>query len=245
VASPSIVFDHIAIALERIAEASPVLVGALGGVLEGSRAARDFSWACWRFAGGGRIEVLEPRGDVGFVHRFLTQRGPGIHHVTFKVPSLRDACRRAESLGYDIVGLDESRPDWKEAFLHPKQALGIVVQLAEESRAGESPQGATAPPGPGSPPPAVRILGLRLRARAPDRARVQWAGVVQGEERTGEPENGALVYRWPGSPMRIVVDIDPAADEGPVAVEFTADRPVRWPAGSHPALHGILAGRER
>lgn len=54
-----------------------------------------------------------------------------IHHVTFKVPSLAQICDGARAIDYEIIGYDDSHPDWKEAFLHPKQAQGLVVQFAE------------------------------------------------------------------------------------------------------------------
>jgi hypothetical protein len=41
-----------------------------------------------------------------------------------------------------------------------------------------------------------------------------------------EGRGGGLVFRWPDSPMRLVVDIDPRADEGPVAFEIAAERPI-------------------
>ncbi len=218
-----IVFDHIAIGLPRIADAPEVLVGALGGVPEAAARSRGFNWGCWRFAGGGRVEILEPSGTDGFLHRFLAERGSGIHHVTFKVASLRDACQRAEAHGYEIVGRDESHPGWKEAFLHPKQALGIVVQFAEAAGDDRPPFRMPLPPEPPSPPP-VMILGLRLRARSRKRARTQWEGVLQGEGSVGE--DGAVVYRWPGSPMRIAVEIDSAAEEGPIGIELASERPI-------------------
>jgi methylmalonyl-CoA/ethylmalonyl-CoA epimerase len=223
-AAGPVVFDHIALGMARIADAAPVVVGALGGVADSGAPSRDFRWGCWRFAGGGRIEVIEPRGGDGFLHRFLAQRGPGIHHVTFKVSSLGDACARAEAHGYQIVGRDDSQPHWKTAFLHPKQALGIVVQLTE-SAASPGPWRWDPPPAPASAPPPVRILGLRLRARSAERARTQWEGVLAGTPASGTA--GELVYSWPRSPMHITVEVEPAADEGPIAIEFATDRPVR------------------
>jgi methylmalonyl-CoA/ethylmalonyl-CoA epimerase len=219
-------FHHVAIALPRLADATGVLVGVLGGVPEASGPSREFSFGCWRYAGGGRIEALEPAGRDGFVHRFLAQRGPGIHHVTFKVPSLAAACARAEAHGYRVVGRDESRASWKEAFLHPKQALGIVVQLVESHRSPDPPLRLPLPPGPPVPPPPVTVAGLRLRAASRERAGRQWGDVLAGEARE---RDGTLVYRWPGSPMRIVVEIAPGGDEGPVAIELSSDRPVSLP----------------
>ena len=216
-----ITFDHIAIALPRLAAAPAVLVGELGGTPYFGMTSEFFRFGQWRFEGGGRIEVLEPHGEDGFLHRFLAQHGPGIHHVTFKVPSLRDACDRAESLGYGIVGYKDVHPEWKEAFLHPRQAMGIVVQLAQSTQQEERMPW-QAPAGPANPPPAVTILGLRLRARDRARARVQWQGVLQGTE---VDHDDALIYRWPGSPLRIAVEIDAEGKEGPVGIEYAGSRP--------------------
>lgn len=218
---PRIRLDHIAIALPRIADAPSVLVAVLGGVPERIQPAGVFRWASWTYAGGGRIEILEPMGADGFVHRFLAAHGPGVHHVTFKVPELDVVCRRAQHHGYRIVGRDESDPSWKEAFFHPKQALGIVVQLAE---AGPSPAGAPEDLAPGLPdaPAPARILGLRMRAHSRERALTQWRDILQAEVEAGP--GGGLTFRWPGSPMRIRVEVDPSATEGPLAIEIASER---------------------
>jgi methylmalonyl-CoA/ethylmalonyl-CoA epimerase len=211
-------FHHVALGLPRLADAPAVLVGVMGGVPEMASRGRGFSFACWRFDGGGRIEVLEPAGADSFLHRFLAQRGEGIHHVTFKVPSLEAACERARARGYEVVGRNESRPSWKEAFLHPRQALGIVVQFAESAAPGGPPSLAP-PPGPPDPPPPVRVVGLRMRVRSRDRARVQWGEILRGEESPGG------VYRWPRSPLRIAVDVDAAREEGPIGIEVAGALP--------------------
>lgn len=229
-------FDHIAIGMPRIADALPFLVGELGGRPAGGRPSGEFTWAAWRYAGGGAIEVIEPRGHAGFLHRFLAQGGPRVHHVTFKVSSLEEACARAEAHGYAIVGRDESNPAWMEAFLHPKRALGIVVQLAEARE--PSPPGA--PRGPREPagPAPARIVGLGMRACSAERARAQWSSVLGGTCHQLAPDR--LVFAWPGSPMRIVVDLDPVAEEGPAGILVDADRPLALPAGPHPVLGTVF-----
>ena len=214
-------FDHIAIAVPRMGEAPAVLVGTLGGTPTGDGGASGaYTWAQWGFAGGGRLEILEPLGDDGFLHRFLAARGPGIHHATFRVSDLGAACARASAHGFRIVGRDESDPSWAEAFLHPKEALGIVVQLAEERVHAPRPP-FRAPAGPSDPPPAVTVLGLRVRARSAERADTLWSRVLGGRRAAA---GTSLLYRWPGSPMRIAVDVDAAADEGPIAVEVAGGR---------------------
>jgi methylmalonyl-CoA/ethylmalonyl-CoA epimerase len=219
---PPIRLDHIAIALPRIADAPSVLVAVLGGVPERIRPSGVFRWASWTYAGGGRIEILEPTGADGFVHRFLAAHGPGVHHVTFKVPDLDAVCRRAQDHGYGIVGRDESDPSWKEAFFHSKQALGIVVQLAEAGP--PSPADAADDLAPGLPdaPPSARILGLRMRAHSRERALTQWRDILQAQVEDGP--GGGLTFRWPGSPMRIRVEVDQTAPEEPLAIEIASER---------------------
>jgi catechol 2,3-dioxygenase-like lactoylglutathione lyase family enzyme len=87
--------------------------------------------------------VIEPAGADGFLHRFLAARGPGLHHVTFKVSSLAAAAARAEAQGYRLVGRDETDPDWLVAYFHPKEALGVVVQLGPRSPPEKAEAGLT------------------------------------------------------------------------------------------------------
>ena len=227
-------FDHIAIAVHRLADASAVLVGALGGTPAYGAPTIPYNFYQWRFANGARLEVLEPAAPDSFLHRFLAQRGPGVHHVTFKVPDLKQACARAESHGYEIVGYDDSDPEWAEAFLHPRQALGIVVQLAEVRGGSDGVPPPWPPPAaPANPPSPVAVLGLRLRVSTRDRALKQWSSILHGEV----SENGdELTFRWPNSPMHLAVEITPSHPEGPTAIEYTADRTVRLPDGPNHAL---------
>jgi catechol 2,3-dioxygenase-like lactoylglutathione lyase family enzyme len=233
-------FDHIAIAVPRMAEAPAVLVGELGGTPAGGGVNRTFTFGHWRFAGGGRLEILEPTTADGFLSRFLARHGPGIHHVTFTVPNLREVCDRAERHGYTVVGYDDADPDWKEAFLHPKEAQGIVVQLAEaRGHDGRGPSTWQAPPGLANLPPAVTLAGLRLRGRSRERAHTQWE-IVLGGRRVEEPD-ARLVYRWSPSPMRIAVELDPLAAEGPVAIEVATNRTMSFADKRHPLLGTVLA----
>jgi methylmalonyl-CoA/ethylmalonyl-CoA epimerase len=219
---PLVAFDHIAIAMQKITDATPFLVGELGGTSGYGGPSPEYRWWHWDYPGGGRIEVLEPDATPqGFVARFLAARGPGIHHVTFNVPSVREACARAESHGYAIVGRNEASPYWKEAFLHPKQAMGIVVQLAERAqRVPEMPREWRMDP-PAEPPRAqpVGVLGVRLRTASRERALRQWRDVLQGEL---EELPGELRFRWPDSGMRVRVLLDPDSDDRSEAIELDA-----------------------
>lgn len=240
-------FDHVAVALARMADALPFVAGELGGRPAFGFSSGAFRWGQWHFAGGGRLEILEPRGEDGFLHRFLAAHGPGVHHVTFKVPSLAETCDRARGRGYTIVGHNDVNPHWAEAFLHPRQALGIVVQLVQTDQDdGEEIEGLAGGrrfrelPHPVATPPPLTLVGLRLSARSAARARQQWEDTLQG---TCAEEAGALEFTWKDSPLRLRVEIDAARDEGPLAIELATERHVTLPAGPHPVLGAVFARR--
>ena len=233
------VFDHVAIATDKIANAPGILVGELGGISGYGGPSGDFSWWHWDFEGGGRIEIIEPDGPPGgFVHRHLERFGAGIHHVNFEVDSLKETVVVAEQLGYSVVGYDDSHEYWKEAFLHPKSAMGIVVQLVEASHHDhdheewEHPQVA-APAEPADPPTAVTVVGLRMRTSNHEAALRLWGELLSGD--CTETSNG-LVFRWPGSSMRVAVTVEDGATDEPVAIEVSADRSLALPSGRHPGL---------
>jgi len=222
--------DHVAVGLRRLADAPALAVGELGGSPLAGGPGPGFRWAQWRYAGGGVLEFLEPAGPPGgFLHRFLDARGPGIHHVTFKVRDLAGRAERAAALGYEVTGYDDSNPGWKECFLHPKQAQGIVVQMAESIPELDQyvDPGFAFPEGPPAAEPPARIVGLRLVARSAAAARRQWVELLGArcEERGGE-----LRLRWPDSPLRLFVEIDAGAErEGARHVEVTCARRLRLP----------------
>lgn len=223
--------DHIALGLPRAQDAEELFEEQLGGVPAGGYDGEPFGFRQWEFAGGGRIEVIYPSGpDGGFVHRFLASGGPRVHHVTLKVPSLDRMLARAKERGYSVIGVNRSDPRWQEAFLHPKQAHGIVVQIVEQQ---EGPGGDDLLPVAKPRGDAATIVALRLSVRSAEVARKQWgellggSGFVQGEE---------LIFRWPESPIAILVEVRPDLGEGPLSIELRAPRYLGLPSALYPGL---------
>ena len=232
--------DHVAIGCHRLDDASALAVGLLGGRPHEGGPGLGFRWAQWRYANGGVLEFLEPDGPPGgFLHRFLESRGPGIHHVTFKVKGIEERIAHAERLGYGVVGFDDRNPGWKECFLHPKQAQGIVVQLAESiPELDEYVDARFAFPEHDAPAPdPADIVRLRLCAHDGDAVRRQWSDVLGG---TLDESDGELHFRWPGSAIAISVAVDPDTPEGPRQIEVAANRPLALPDGAYPFLGTIF-----
>ena len=222
--------DHVAIGTNSISDAEPFLERVLGGVKAGGfDSAPQFGFMQWVYANDARIEVIYPNGADGFLHRFLARGGPRVHHVTFKVPSLDAMLGRATAMGYAIVSSDRSDPHWQEAFLHPKQALGIVIQLVEQHDGPDDSDWPNASPRSD----AARVIGPRLVAPTAEAARRQWGELMGGSEtRSGD----TLVFAWPESPLALRIDVDASAAPGPRCIEVSAERPLALPAGDVPKL---------
>jgi methylmalonyl-CoA/ethylmalonyl-CoA epimerase len=83
--------------------------------------------------GESEVELLAPDTPDGPIAKFLARRGPGIHHICYRVPDLDAAlaaCRRA---GYRLID-DAPRSGAggrRIAFVHPKATAGILLELTE------------------------------------------------------------------------------------------------------------------
>lgn len=86
-----------------------------------------------------RWEVLQPGNKQSFIQRFLDQRGPAIHHVTFEVENWERALSACEHHGLRTIGTSEGEEDgarWKETFIDPRRTGGLLAQIFWQSRPG-------------------------------------------------------------------------------------------------------------
>jgi methylmalonyl-CoA/ethylmalonyl-CoA epimerase len=83
--------------------------------------------------GDVQIELLEPRDPGGPVAKFLARRGPGIHHVCYRVPNLDQALERCRAAGYQLIDQVPRRGAHgrRIAFLHPQSTAGILLELTD------------------------------------------------------------------------------------------------------------------
>jgi methylmalonyl-CoA epimerase len=96
---------------------------------------------------GVRIELMETLEPAGPLHRFLTDRGEGIHHLAFEVPNLESALARVREAGGRLI--DETPRRGSEgtrvAFIHPASTHGVLIELVERAR-GARPFDPVPPP---------------------------------------------------------------------------------------------------
>jgi methylmalonyl-CoA/ethylmalonyl-CoA epimerase len=83
--------------------------------------------------GEAEVELLSPVTPESPVARFLEKRGPGIHHICYRVPDLDAALERCRLAGYRLVDESPRRgaAGRRIAFIHPKSTAGILLELTE------------------------------------------------------------------------------------------------------------------
>jgi methylmalonyl-CoA/ethylmalonyl-CoA epimerase len=83
--------------------------------------------------GDSDIELLAPTDPDGPIAKFLARRGPGIHHICYRVSDLDAALRACRDAGYRLI--DEvprqGAGGRRIAFVHPKATAGILLELTE------------------------------------------------------------------------------------------------------------------
>lgn len=123
--------DHVAVAAPRLRDLLPLYHDLLGGrYLGGGDNVRVGYRACQLQFLAGKIELMEPLRGSSFLDSFFA-RGGGLHHITFKVADIEAAIAAVRTAGYTPTGVYVDDPLWKETFLHPREASGVLVQLAQ------------------------------------------------------------------------------------------------------------------
>lgn len=88
-----------------------------------------------RVAFVGEIELLEPLSPDTTVGRFLARRGPGLHHVAYRVGDLESELERLAKAGIHLIDR-KPRPGafgHDVAFVHPRSTGGVLVELVQRS----------------------------------------------------------------------------------------------------------------
>ena len=84
-------------------------------------------------AGDSLVELLEAKSQDSPIGKFVTKRGPGLHHVCFAVDNLDDMLERCRTAGIRLIdhtpriGAEGKRI----AFVHPSATGGVLVELSE------------------------------------------------------------------------------------------------------------------
>ena len=125
--------DHISIAVKHYEKARHLFQNILGAV-PGAGAANPknkFFWQIFSLGDLSRLELVHPTARGGILDKFLATKEGGLHHITLQTPNIQKAQQILKDHNIPYFGYNEYGDAWKEIFIHPKDAFGVLIQIAE------------------------------------------------------------------------------------------------------------------
>jgi len=127
--------DHLGIAVKSIESALRFYSELLGLESAGEEVIADQKVRTAFFPiGDTEVELLESTSPDSPVAKFIENKGEGLHHIAFKVDGLDSVLRELERKGAWLIDSTPRVGAGKKriAFIHPKNAFGVLVELCED-----------------------------------------------------------------------------------------------------------------
>jgi methylmalonyl-CoA/ethylmalonyl-CoA epimerase len=238
---PNLVLDHVAVAAEEIDQLVPRYGQDLSGRWVSGGDAPGFSAYQFGYASRTKIEALMPAATEqdDFLRRFLNRDGPGPHHLTYIVRDIRSALVEVRDMGYRLVKVQLDPPGLEQAFIHPKDALGVLIQFIQPRGPFDTPTPANHP-APRTDGPTRLVHVAHAVANLDDGVRL-FADLLGGQELARRRENGTRWVDLAWSGPSVVRLLKPISRLSPVAgwldgrtgrihhIAFEVDRPDELP----------------
>jgi methylmalonyl-CoA/ethylmalonyl-CoA epimerase len=126
--------DHVALVVGDINEALAFWRDALGIPLDHvDEVPREKSAIAFLPLGESEIELVQPTTDDSGVAKYLEKRGPGMHHLCLEVDDIEAMLAQLKAKGIQLIHEQPvvAESGKKYAFIHPKAAFGVLVELYE------------------------------------------------------------------------------------------------------------------
>jgi methylmalonyl-CoA epimerase len=126
--------DHVGVAVENLDAALAVYADSLQMPLVHRETMTDQGVeAALLDVGDGHIELLQPLGPETPVGKFLAKRGPGLHHIAYRVSDVEGVLGRLAEAGLRLI---DQRPRTgirgsRVAFVHPAATGGVLTEIVE------------------------------------------------------------------------------------------------------------------
>jgi methylmalonyl-CoA/ethylmalonyl-CoA epimerase len=128
--------DHIAIVVPDIEGALAFYEDALGMHVERVEQVDDQEvLVAFLPAGESELELVEPLNDTSGVAKYMSKRGPGIHHLCMEVDDLEGTLRKLKARKVRLINETPTIGSGGKriAFIHPESTFGVLVELYESS----------------------------------------------------------------------------------------------------------------
>ncbi|MFZ5917395.1 MAG: methylmalonyl-CoA epimerase [Chloroflexota bacterium] len=127
--------DHIGIAVQDIEAALKVYRDALGLRLTKTEFVPEQAVKiAFLPTGESEIELVQPTTDDSGIARYMARRGEGIHHICLQVDDIEATMAQMAAQGLELIDKTPrvGSAGQKYAFVHPKSAHGVLIELYEK-----------------------------------------------------------------------------------------------------------------
>jgi methylmalonyl-CoA/ethylmalonyl-CoA epimerase len=127
--------EHIGIAVKNLEEANKTYKAILGvASYKTEKVESEGVDTSFFKIGDSKIELLAATNPESPIAKFLEKRGEGVHHLAFNVEDIQSEIERLKGEGFILLNdFPKSGADNKlVAFMHPKSASGVLVELCQE-----------------------------------------------------------------------------------------------------------------
>ena len=126
--------DHVSIAVQDSHKAEYFFRSILGAI-PGAAAVDDYTKFSWKILSLGdmsRLEIISPTSKGSFLDGFMEKQGGGVHHITLQTRDIEETKELLRKNNIPYFGEHEyAGVLWKELFIHPRHAFGVLIQIAE------------------------------------------------------------------------------------------------------------------
>ena len=127
--------EHIGIAVKDLDAANKIYKSVLGAEHYKTETVESEGVATSFFKiGESKIELLAATNPESPISKFIEKRGEGIHHMAFYVDDIKAEIERLKGEGFRLLN-EQPKPGADNkivAFMHPKDANGVLVELCQE-----------------------------------------------------------------------------------------------------------------
>jgi methylmalonyl-CoA/ethylmalonyl-CoA epimerase len=126
--------DHVALVVSDMDAALNFWQDALGIQMDHQEEIpREKSAIAFLPVGDSEIELVQPTTDDSGIAKYLDKRGPGMHHICLEVDDIEAMLAQLKAKEIQLIHEEPviAESGKKYAFIHPKAAFGVLVELYE------------------------------------------------------------------------------------------------------------------
>jgi methylmalonyl-CoA/ethylmalonyl-CoA epimerase len=129
--------DHVGVAVENIDESLAIYRDALGmPLVHRETVAEQGVDAALLDVGDCHVELLQPLGPDTAVGKYLARRGPGLHHVAYRVENIEETLLALGAAGMRLIDEQPRRGirNSRVAFVHPGSTGSVLTEIVQPAK---------------------------------------------------------------------------------------------------------------